>query len=363
MWHLLPLLLVPLVVLGGFKVVHGERISWGKLVMLECGMSVLLTLGFLAARWGALQDTEIWSGRITDKPSGSQGCCHCRQECDTCTRTDSQGRTETYSCRCRTVCDHVLDYWWSLDVSTGDRISVKSCEPDPNDVPSPWINAVIGEPAAVPHTYTNYLLADPESVLLQRSSGPDSQVPAYPEVYALYKANRAIPGGTRMPEAAWNTGLMELNADLGSVKQVNIIVIGTRSPDPAYADIIEEGWLYGKKNDVIFVLGAPDGDKIAWASVVTISRVEMLKVTARDELVGMHLTDPQGVLAVIRDLVMAHFQRTPMAEFEYLGAAAKPNTFVLVLLYFFAVLGSIVGGTVTIDHRGLITAYAATRWR
>lgn len=348
MWSLIPLLAVPFAIMLGFKLYSGKDFTVGEFLSLEFGMVIFLTLGFSVAKCNAMMDTEVWSGRITAKPSGSEHCCHCRTVCDTCTTTDADGNTSTSSCNCREECDHFRDYWWAVDVTTGDRVYIDTCEPNSRNVPRAWTNARIGEAAAVEHSYKNYLKADPESVLLQSSSVSDMQkadfkTPRYPKVHSHYRINRAINLGTDMSVPHWNRELMELNADLGSAKQVNIVVIATTESEPRYADHIEKEWLYGKKNDLIFVLGAPNGNDVKWARVVTISRVEMLKIKARDELPGLKLNEPEKTIDSVKMLVVNHFERTPMAEFEYLSSAAKPSRLSLFVLYFFAIVGSIIG--------------------
>jgi len=365
MWTLLPLLGIPLIIMVVAKVLRPKAFTIKEFFALEAIMVVLIVAGFFAARWGAIQDTEKWNGRITAKDHGSMKCCHCRTECDTCTRqvTDSDGnsRTETYSCNCREVCDHPRDYYWDVSVSTGDTITIRSCEPRKRNVPQAWTDAYVGEPASVEHLYTNYLLADPDSVFRQSAAVdlPAASVPSYPGVHGFYKANQAINLGTKMPANEWNMGLRELNADLGAGKQVNIIVIASNESDPRYADVVERDWLYGKKNDLVFVLGVEgDADTIAWARVVTISRVESLKVTARDEMPGMKLTDVEGTQGYIRELVYNEFERTPMAEFAYLASAAKPKPWMLWVLYLTAILGAVAGSIIMViydpfgDERG-----------
>ena len=315
MWGLLPLLLVPLVIMGGFWVSNRGTFTVMEFFLLEGIMVLLILGGFQAARYGAVHDTELWNGHITKKYEGTEGCCHCRSVCDS---TDKDGKCTSS----HTECDHVWDSWWSLDVSTGDTIH-EGCSGSWSD-PTWWTNAYVDEPASVPHGYTNYLLADPESVLLQHADmdGYTGKAPVYPKVYGRYKVTRILPGGTNAPTDEWDTALDEMNDRLGNAKQVNIIVVATRNLSPSYADMIEVEWLYGKKNDVIFVLGAPDGDTIEWAKVVTISNVEMLKLTARDEMPGMKLSDVEGTAGYIEGLVESRFERTPMAEYEYLWASA-----------------------------------------
>jgi len=337
-WTLIPLLTIPLIILGAAKLKWPSRFTVKEFLLAEAVMVALMVGGFFSARWGAVQDVEKWGGEIVSKDHGTEPCCHCYEVCQTC--TDSDGNS--YSCNCVEVCPHAHDYWWSVGVSTGDRIVMRSCEPNKRNSPRAWDDAYVGEPASVEHLYTNYLLADPESVFRQSDVAPTAaSVPPYPRVHGYYKADQAINLGTRMPVADWNMGLRELNADLGAGKQVNVIVIATNDGDPRYADTVERAWLYGKKNDLVFVLGVGgDADTIDWARVVTISRVEGLKVAARDELPGMRLSDVEGTLGHIRELTYHRFERTPMAEFEYLMAAAKPKPWMLWLLYLTAILGS-----------------------
>lgn len=348
MWTLLPLLGIPLVIMVVAKVKWPEAFTVKEFFLLEAIMVVLMVAGFFTARWGAVQDTEKWNGRITSKDHGSESCCHCYEVCQTC--TDSEGRS--YSCNCVEVCPHIEDYWWAVSVSTGDRILMRSCEPNRHNSPKAWDDAYVGEPASVEHLYTNYLLADPESVFHQSADYDQAaSAPTYPGVHSHYKANQALNLGTRMPKAEWDMALRELNADLGAGKQVNIIVIATDGDDPRYADAVERQWIYGKKNDLIFVLGTEgDRDTISWARVVTISRVESLKIKARDEMPGKKLSDVEGTVGFIRDLTYNEFERTPMAEFEYLMSAAKPKPWMLWLLYIVAILGSVGGSAVMVIY-------------
>lgn len=360
MWGLLPLILIPLAVMLIIRHMspeNRERFTAKEFLLLEVIMLALMGGGFMAAREAGMADQEVWSGRITKKDSGTQSCCHCRTECDTCSRSDGKGGTETYQCNCREVCEHSRDYWWSLGVSTGDKVSVLECSGS-SSTPSAWTNAYVGEPAVVGHYFRNYLKADPDSVLLQQST-VQGMAPAYPSVHGLYKINRAINLGTRMDAAQWSRMLDEVLADMGGRKQVNINVIATTNPDPAYAQLVERDWLYGKLNDVTFVLGAPDGTNVEWAAVVTLpTGNSMLRVTGRDELIGSDLTDPETTIAKITTVVSAEWRWTGIEQFAYLAWAAQPPTWLLVLLYVLALGGSIGGSIYMInadvfgeDHR------------
>ena len=150
MWMLLPLMLIPLAVQGFFWATNRGRFTVAEWVLQEAIMVVLLVVGFQAARYGAIADTELWNGHITAKNSGRQSCCHCHTVCDS---KDEDGNcTSSHE-----VCDHNTDPWWNLKVSTGDTLA-KTCSRS-RSAPGWWTHAYIGEPASVPHSYTNYLLA------------------------------------------------------------------------------------------------------------------------------------------------------------------------------------------------------------
>ena len=98
MLSLLGLVLIPLVLGGLAAIIFKERITIKEFLLLEAIALVLAIGGWALARYGALQDTENWNGRISARTHGSQKCCHCRQVCDhyeTRTHTDSNGRTTT----------------------------------------------------------------------------------------------------------------------------------------------------------------------------------------------------------------------------------------------------------------------------
>jgi hypothetical protein len=338
MWSLVPLLVVPLLIMFGFWWSNRSAFTPKEFLVLEAAMVVLLGIGFMVAREGSMTDVEIWSGRITGKPSGTQHCCHCRQEC---TSRNSKGECTSH----REVCDHSYDNWWSLEVSTGDTLSVDSCSSSFTP-PAIWSQARIGEPAAVEHHFRNYLLADPNSVFLQE--GKDLSVP-YPRVHGLYRIERAINLGTQMDARAWSRALDEALAELGPKDKVNVVVVATTNPDPTFAKDLQHTWTYGKLNDAIFVLGAPDGRNVTWAEVVQLPTApNELRVEART-LAGLDLTDVKSLDRIVA-MTDAHWHWSGLESLAYLGWAATPPTWALVVLYLLAVLGSVVGSQYMIQN-------------
>jgi hypothetical protein len=186
--------------------------------------------------------------------------------------------------------------------------------------------------------YTNYIKAVPESLFSKESAIDDSQfsLPEYPRVHSIYKVNRVIGAGSTKE---LRDRLDEHMKTIGPNKQANIIFVGTNSPDPSYRYALERKWVGGKKNDLIVVVGLDD-KKITWADVITLggnAGNELTTVKIRDILTGTNYSTKS--IDDVADIVTKHFDRKPMADYEYLKDEIEPPTWVLVLAF---ILGTIV---------------------
>lgn len=317
--NLILVIIIPLLVTAVSFVVF-KGITWKEAAVQLVSCIVVLTISWQIAKWAGLSSTQLLNGRITEKVHGTQKCCHCH---DVCTGRDKDGKC-TSSVE---VCAHSRDNYWDLHSTVG-TFGIDSCEPD-DDPPVAWKNAYVGEPAAIETSYTNYLKADPESLFARNtSSSLEAFVPGYPSTYDHYKVDHVVSDGVPVPKGL-QEALREANADLGSHKQVDVtLLLTTRTPN--FAQSVEKVWLYGPKNSVNIVAGVKAGT-IEWVRVVTFSKVESLKVKLRDSLQGMKLDDP-SLSAVIKKHVVNEFQRTPMAEYEYLARAAEPKGGALIAI-------------------------------
>lgn len=334
MIDLLGPMLVPAVVACVAHFGWRAKISWKEALVQLGASSLLVLLVFLGARYGSISSVEHLNGRVSDKDNGTESCCHCRDVCDS---RDKKGDcTSSHE-----VCDHSRDYWWSVKIDLGDddhKIE-DDCNGD-DDPPKWWSSARLGEPGSVEHSYRNYLLADPESLFSHHTAKKEylDAVPKWiPEIHEKFRTDKVIAHG--MPKPAWlEHAVAELDAELGHSKQLDVIVYLTASDNPEFAEAVEQKWVYGPKNALVVVLGIADGS-IAWARGVTFSKVEQLKIEIRDELPGRPL-DPAAI-AELRRMAEEHWDRTPMADYEYLMSAASPSGWWLFLVYFVAVASSI----------------------
>jgi hypothetical protein len=324
------LLLIPLAIAAGSFLLLKDTVTWKEFVLQLVLGGVVCGVAWQTAKWGALQSVEHLNGRITEKIADTQKCCHCHQVCDA--RNDKGACMSSHE-----SCSHFRDHYWELQTSVGN-IPIEDCSGS-DDPPDVWVEARVGEPAAVEHRYTNYLLADPDSLMVHTIPvNFYDQVPEYPNVHAKYKVDHVI--GDRVSSASLlQPALRELNADIGASNQVDVTLLLTGIQDPTYAQAVEAKWLYGPKNSITIVAGLR-GDTVQWVRVVTFSKVEMLKVRLRDQLQGLTIDDPRFISTIRREIT-GGFRRTKMANFEYLAATASPRGWSLAFLILFEILASV----------------------
>lgn len=342
---LLGLLAIPLIVmLVGFFLSKG-RIT-GKEFAVQFGVTVVLVAGgFFIGRWDATQDVEIWNGRIAKKDHGTEHCCHayrcnCHEVCS------GSGKNRSCHERCSTCYRHFYDKWWNSTTTNDERVFSDSCNSPSTSPPDRWVQIRVGEPTAVEHTYTNYIKAAPGTILRRQGllEKYKKLIPQYPEVYDHYLVNRFFSVSVNTEGLDWNrlnSGLAEINADLGARKQVNVIVLVVPIDDRGYLHGLEEAWLGGKKNDLVVVVGTPNFPKISWVGVMSWTKMEEMKLAIRDRIENLGTFDGEKILDIIRAEVEGKFVRRPMADFAYLSSSITPSSGVMVFLF---ILGLVVCG-------------------
>jgi len=222
-------------------------------------------------------------------------------------------------------------------------------------MPPRYAQAFVGEPTAIEHSFVNYFRLATHNVVANFQDGLSGvDVPLYPQGFDLYRVNKLVdPDNLLLANRKdWLYLLNELNSNLGSAKQVNIILFVTKQSDPRYEFNVQRAWLGGKKNDVIVLVGAPTGHDISWVRVITWSTNPAIKSGLRDDLMSVGTLDQRDlVVDFIRRHTLAEFQRIHMKDQKYLRAAWEPSsgtTFVLVLLF----ISISIGGAAVIRVAG-----------
>lgn len=343
---LLLLLFFPVVWPWIARYIWRTSISWEEMG-LNIALCIMLTGGiWYLGVYSATSDTEVLNGRVTGKERVWTSCehsyqCNCRQE----SSCDSKG-----NCTSHTVCDtcyeHSNDYNWVVHADIG-QFTIARVDRQGVHEPPRFTIVAKDQPVALPHHFTNYIKAAPESLFnnetLSLIKEWRAELPPYPlAFYDYHYVNRVIPVGVPLPDLpSWNHELALLLRELGPQKQANVVIVFTKSANPMYAKALEAHWLGGKKNDIVVVLGTPEYPKIAWAGVVSWTDQELFKVELRDALIDLKEVDRGKVLATIRAKTMARFVRKPMADFEYLKYEIEPPLWAMILAIMMAIGGSL----------------------
>lgn len=320
------------------KAIWGARITVPELALNVLGGCVLAAAGYAISVHVQSSDVEIHNGRVVAKEQDSVSCDH------------------SYSCNCTkhgcsTCYEHAQDYNWVLKTQVGD-IQIDRLDRQGKAEPPRYSRARIGDAVAIPKTYENLVRAAPDSLFNASSEkllvAPyAAQLPKYPAtVYDYHHVNRIVLHGVALPDAAtWNSDLQELLATLGPQKQVNAILVFTREPSPQFAEALRIGWLGGKKNDVIVVLGTPEYPKINWVKIISWTDQELFKVQLRDSLLEQSTVNREAVLDTLSTHIRSSFKRKSMKDFEYLRNEIRPPLWVAVLIVLLS-----LGGSITLSY-------------
>lgn len=347
MVNFLLLMLVPIGIAIGVLLYFKHRVT-----MAEFGIQLLipalLTLSGLGISYcQSTADVELLNGRVIQKTSERISCSH-SYRCRCRTVWVGSGKNRHMTTKCDTCYEHPYDISWYVKsnipaVSEIDRVDRRG-----TTMPPRWGAAYVGEPFVTAHSYTNYILANPDSVLLGGKGDierfKDLLPKSYPNVYDYYKANHVLTlGGVPLPESqAWEWLLREVNADLGPQKQVNILMLVVKTDDPSYVDALKDHWVGGKKNDVLIVIGSLDGRRINFTDVLSWTPNQLYKVKLRDAIQDIGSLDRRdAIVAQIRGLTLTDFQRMNMKQYEYLVRSFQPSATAMLVLFLIGTFASI----------------------
>lgn len=339
---LLLLLCIPLMVglafyIGSTFMGHRHyRITMMEFLVQVLVVVLLMTGGYYAARYQSTSDTELWNAQVSEKKREKVSCehsyqCHCR----------------TYKCgksfctHCDTCYEHFYDVSWYVYTTAGEHFSIDRVNRQGTDEPPRWTAVRIGDPTARLHSFTNYIKANPWSLLNKTEETTHYAIPSYPlNLYDYHYVDRMVHVDPIDHATEWNRALQELNAELGVAKQVNIIVVVTKESE-AFSHALQNAWLGGKKNDLIVVIGSKDGHAIDWARVVSWSHSEILKVEVRDGLLDIgSLDNREQIVSMLKDRVNVGFNRMEMEDYKYLLAGMEPSDTVMWVLIVLGILCS-----------------------
>jgi hypothetical protein len=359
--NFLLLMLVPLIISTAALLAFKGKVTKYEFLGQVGVVAVFVAVALCIAYASRTTDQEIWNGQITSRTRDEVSCrhsyrCHCYTSCS------GSGKSRSCTEVCQTCYEHSYDVDWNIHASTGEDLSIDTVDRQGLDMPPRWAKSYVGEPFSSSHLYTNYILANPESVLLGGKGDPDrfkDLIPDYPKVTDYYRVNHVINMGVPVDTSALSWLMNEANKTLGTTKQVNLLLLLVNTADPTYTMALKDVWVGGKKNDVVVVIGSLDGHKVEFVDVLSWTPRADFKVELRDAILHIGSLDQRDqIVQAITSHVNNQFERMHMKDFKYLMRSFQPSRvamwwiFVLsTLLSFGLAIWSIVNN-ITDDNVG-----------
>lgn len=352
--------------------VRDDRFGNGPIITGTVGIvSVVVAIfGFYQGKAGMSLDYEFLNGEIIQKRVDKVSCEH-SYSCNCTTSTSCSGSGASRSCststHCQTCYEHSHDFDWMIISNVGD-LKVKRIDPQGVKTPPRWQSAVLHEPFAARHEFTNYIKGAGNNILTVKSEMLETKfkglIPEYPiSIYDLYRAQRAVAVGVKVPDLnLWNDDISNALRTLGPNRQANLIILFVNTADPGYEQALDSAWLGGKKNDIIVIVGTSEYPKINFVRVMSWTDKEIFKIKLRDSLESNGEIDREFFMKEIMRITMQDFKRKSMKDFAYLEHEIEPPTWMIVSTIFAILLvGGIGIGYYTLNNRG--NKRRSYRWR
>ncbi|MBT4633765.1 hypothetical protein HOB94_07725 [bacterium] len=330
------------------KVTNPLKFKWSEvpiqIVTVLLGTFLIYSVLFYSTT--ELADTELWNGKVTqaefleewNEEVTWEECDTEGKNCQEYSRIDHHpakwyihtNNVENKSIS-KSVYANYVEYYGAerhenlyhsgqVSIGDGDRYYVNY----PGRIKPIW--------TAIEHQFVNIFAAS-QSIKLRKGSAEKFQkyLRPYPIIhggkFGPIEVDRVVLGGATLPEE-WirsvDRGLDEALTVLGKKKQVNVLTYMVNTSDQSFLHALEEHWVYGKKNDVIVIIGTSSFPKIDWVAVIAWTDVELFKTNLRKEVMDLKdLSDSSKLVETIVKRValppeMGGFLRKPMEEYQYL---------------------------------------------
>ncbi len=354
--------LLPLVVWGILLFISERRINVLEAILGSAAAFLLASGAQAFTVFMIPQDTETWSGYLTEATYYPAWTEYYEYEVDrteyyqdTEYYTDSKGNSQS---RTVTKSRQVFDHWepttanhgpsWSAEATYGTESAGYSLESwryedvkvkwratpvakkgdrsiwlhhnsrllagDPNDYEiTPGAEAVF-YPVTQVHHFENRLLGAP--TLYRYEEVPQgTPVFPWPNNPDLWNSDRSLGTAAQVfPGTLWD----QLNAQLGPQKKVNLIACGFMGTDATLGHLQEAAWRGGKKNDLVLCFGGPDPRNPTWAYVFGWTESAGVKRELEALLLQGKLSPlifPEIAKIVSTRYVLKHFEK----DFEYVS--------------------------------------------
>lgn len=312
------------------KLYYPHNVSFKEVAVSVSASMLISAICIFTVLFAGRFETEILNGEVLEKRQVRVACEHSYQVCV------GSGEDQI----CSTHYEHSHDYDWRVFTSAGD-FNINRVDSRGTVMPPRFSNVEIGEHAAIPNSYIDYLKGQKESLLyrenMNRVAEFDRLVPSYPAVYDYYRANPVIFSGLSVDGTTreqYNQAIRDILKKLGPTKQVNVVVVFANTVNPSFGEYLRNEWKNGRKNDQIVVIGMTQYPNVEWVYSFGWSKNEIVNTSLRMEIQASGEVSPESLASTIDFEIRKHFIRLPMSTFKTYLWTAPVSVWLMVLVIF-----------------------------
>ena len=368
MWGFYLIALLPLVI-GLCLWIFDKQVTWQEWLGSAAAGFVLAGIMHLVAVAGMTDDVETWSGEISlAKKYGEWQEWY--QEAIYRTEVYYTGSGKDRQMHTRRVFDHWeartrwhREYWMlysNIDTEYGvDKPEYLQVVKDFGDIQHP----VAGVRRTMEHN-SKMIAGDPNDYESRSVSGYiypvtdlrhfENRIKAAPTLFSFVKVPSNMPVHTWPKNPNWRQSerLMghasklidikkwdDMNARLGPLKLVNVIMVGFINKDTMMGDWQQAKWIGGKKNDLVICFDMDTKDKVAWSQVFGWTEREDCKRNLETILLTNPIND--DIIPLIEKEIRHSYIIKDWSKFDYITIEPPRWSYVVYILLMLMIQGGL----------------------
>lgn len=322
------------------------KIVWWETIIPIASVLLFILIFKVTAETIMTTDTEYWSGYVTSaeyfEPWDEEVSCSHPKYCSE-SYTDSDGKSQTREVQCGYQHLYDVDYHWEYWQKTDNNGITKTVNQsefnrlvtvlgnknfvdlgrdyhsrDGDKYMSKWIGSDESiDIMCHTHRYENRVQASNSVFSFQEVSEEDhksNKLFEYPEVDRNFKQRHILGANNRYAEKQMEI----LNAKLGRKKQVKAFILVFNGKSKKSAELQEQYWKGGNKNEFIVCVGVDTYNNIKWSHMISWNKNKTLNIRLRNWIMEQKSLNLANLSKEMYVQIDEHFQRQEFADFSYI---------------------------------------------
>lgn len=323
-----------------------DKTVWWEAAIPIAAIAIFILIFKTSAEWSMTRDTEYWTGYVTKteyyEDWNERVSCRHPRYC-TRTRTDSKGHVHTETYQCGWMHPYDVDYhppYWIKVDNNGISNHISQAEyhrlvskfgneyfvdlgrnyhtDDGDKYVSDWKGTNTSlESMVTSHTYENRVQASSSVFNFQEVDTADIRkygLFSYPSIDGTDHQRHILGMHSKSAERKMEI----LNAKLGKKKEVKAFILVFKDQPAKAAELQEQLWKGGNKNEFILCIGTDKSRSINWVYIISWNDHKILNVNVRDWVLDQKRLNLDNLVDYLYPQINDNFHRENWSDFDYL---------------------------------------------